>query len=119
MSQDAVNQGNAGRSTLDTDTLFSILSRERRRDALYCLQQYRNPMPLPDLAEEVARMEAETSTIAEISAEDVKSVYMTLYHTHVPKMADANVVEYDQDTDSVRLTYDFTAIDLEEFVSPP
>lgn len=76
-------------------------------------------MPLADLAEEVARMESDASTIADIPAEDVKSVYMALYHTHVPKMADANVVTYDQETDSVRLTYDFTAIDLEEFVSLP
>lgn len=116
MSQDAVNQTGRAEPPLDTDTLFSILSRERRRYALYCLQQYRNPISLADLADEVARLEYDERTVAEIPAEDVKTIYMTLYHNHVPMMADANVVTYDQDSDSVHLSHEFTAIDLEEHV---
>jgi hypothetical protein len=102
--------------SLETDTLFSILSRERRRYALYCLQRYRNPMTLADLADEVARLEYDEESVAEISGEDIKSIYLNLYHSHIPKMADAGVVEYDQTDDMVRLNYEFTAFDLEEYV---
>lgn len=113
MSQESVNQKEADVSSLATDTLYSILSHERRRYALYCLQEYRNPLALADLAEEVALLEYDTPRITEIDAEGVKSVYMSLYHTHLPKMAAANVLEYDQETDSVQLTSELPAIELE------
>lgn len=76
-------------------------------------------MALADLSEEVAQLEDKKSTLTEIPAEDVQVVYMSLYHTHLPKMAEANVVEYDQDSDSVRLTNDFPQIELEEFIQAP
>lgn len=103
-------------SPLNIDTLFSILSRERRRYALYCLQQYQNPMALADLADEVARFEHDEQRVAEIPAEDVKSVYMTLYHTHLPKMEDAGIIEYDQNTDSVQLRDEFSGIQFKKFI---
>jgi hypothetical protein len=31
----------------------------------------------------------------------VKLVYLSLYHSHVPKLAEANVVEYSQESDLV------------------
>lgn len=85
------------------DTYFKILSNQRRRQVLDCLQEYRNPMALSDLADEVAVREYETR-ITEIPAEKVKEIYISLYHVHIPKMADAGLVEYDQDTDLVALS---------------
>ncbi|NHN46002.1 DUF247 domain-containing protein [Halostella sp. JP-L12] len=107
---------NVADGAVETDALFEVLSRERRRYALYCLQRYRNPMALADLADEVARMEHDARSVAAVPEEEVKSVYMNLYHTHVPKMADAGVAEYDQDGDAVRLTHEFSTLDLEAFV---
>ena len=112
MSQKARNVADGA---VETDALFEVLSRERRRYALYCLQRYRNPMTLADLADEVALLERGERSLADVPEEKVKSVYMSLYHSHVPKMADEGVVEYDQDEDAVRLTYEFTTLDLEEF----
>lgn len=116
MSQEMTSEAGDFEQAVDTNTLFSILSSERRRYALYCLQQYRNPMTLADLADEVARLETGEETVAAIPAEDVKTVYMMLYHTHIPKLADANIVDYDQDTDTVRLNYEFATLDLEDLV---
>lgn len=116
MSQDVVNVEDAGRASPGTDAIFSILSDERRRYALYCLQEHRQPMALADLADEVARLEYDERSLATIPAEDVKRVYMSLYHNHVPKMADANVLEYDQDSDAIRLTHEITVVDLEDVI---
>jgi len=44
-----VTGGPRGTGPLETAVLFSILSHERRRYALYCLQQCRNPMTLDEL----------------------------------------------------------------------
>ncbi|ADB59993.1 hypothetical protein Htur_1101 [Haloterrigena turkmenica DSM 5511] len=84
------------------NTVFEILSHQRRRYALECLREYENPLPLADLADEVAVREYDAS-LPEISAETVKRVYLSLYHTHVPKLAAAEYVRYSQDRDTVTL----------------
>lgn len=114
MSQEMTPEAGGDGEAVDAEVLFSILSSERRRYALSCLQRYRNPMALADLAEEVALLESDKATVAEIPAEDVKTVYMMLYHTHIPKLVDADVVDYDQATDSVRLTADLDSLDLDD-----
>jgi len=81
------------------DRVIRLLADERRRYALRCLLKH-DALPLADLADEVAVRERD-EPIGEISAEEVKHVYMSLYHTHVPKLAQAGVVTYDQDADAV------------------
>lgn len=81
------------------DRVIRLLADERRRFALRCLLEH-DALPLADLADEVAVRER-GEPIGEIPAEDVKNVYMSLYHSHVPKLVEADVVAYDQDTDAV------------------
>lgn len=85
------------------DVLFDVLADQRRRYTLECLREFRTPMALSDLADEVASREQERP-VPDIPAEEVKQVYMSLYHVHIPKMADANIVEYTQEQDMVVLT---------------
>lgn len=89
--------------TLSEDRVFEALSRQRRRFALHCLQKYEDPMALADMADEIAVWENDTD-IVDISAEEVKRVYISLYHTHIPKLADAGIVEYSQEQDMVALS---------------
>ena len=59
--------------------------------------------PTPDeLAERVA---AEENGVPreELSSAQRKRVYVSLYQTHVPKMEDAGLVDYDQETSMVSL----------------
>ncbi|RRJ32490.1 DUF7344 domain-containing protein [Halocatena pleomorpha] len=74
----------------------------RRHCALHCLHQFEDPLALADLAEEVAVREHDAS-IAEISAEEVKRVYMSLYHDHISELEDKSVIHYNQDRDVVAL----------------
>lgn len=90
-------------SQQDNETLnamYEILTEQRRRHAIECLLEHDTPLTLPDLADEIAVKENGTP-ISEVPAEEVKDVYLSLYHTHVPKLADANVIRYDQDNDTV------------------
>ncbi|QSW98323.1 DUF7344 domain-containing protein [Haloterrigena alkaliphila] len=83
-------------------TVFEMLSHRRRRYALECLREYENPLPLADLADEVAVREHD-APITEIPPEEVRRIYLTLYHTHVPKLAAAEYVDYSQERDTVTL----------------
>lgn len=92
---------------LDGDSLtvserYEILADEDRRYALYCLEKYGETLALADLADEVARLKHDRP-LPEIDPEVVKRVYLRLYHSHVPKLTDAGIVEYDQERDLVRL----------------
>lgn len=87
------------------DTVFTVLSDQRRRYILDCLDEYDTPMALNDLAEEVAVREYD-SPITEISVTQVKEVSISLHHVHVPRMEDAGLVEYERDDNLVALSED-------------
>lgn len=115
--------GNEGRSTEEdsgadsgaisasTDRIFEILSDAERRHALRCLETCQNPVALADLADTVACRKYD-EPLSEISPEDVKRVYMQLYYSHVPKLEEAGLVEYDRAANVV--SYErYPAVDAE------
>lgn len=77
------------------DAILHLLAHSRRRDLLTCLQQHDDPLPLADVADELAVGEHGTD-LELIPAEEVKRIYMTLYHTHIPKLVSHGVVQYNQ-----------------------
>lgn len=83
------------------DIIYGLLADERRRCALVYLQKHRS-IGLPDLAEEVACQENDAS-ITDLTEEEIKRVYMEFWHVHIPKLVDADIVEYDQERDRVTL----------------
>lgn len=94
-----------------------LLAHERRRLALAVLQAFDEAITLADLAEEVAIRERD-APITDVSGETVADVYHSLYHTHVPALADADVVAYDQDADMVQAVVEVefdagTSVDLD------
>jgi len=89
-----------GSSDLSTDTVFEVLAERRRRYLLGSLAEHGYSLTLADLADEVASREYDAH-ITEIPEDDVLEIYLSLYHQHVPKLADADVVAYDQDHDLV------------------
>lgn len=84
------------------DALFDLLSVFRRRVAYRTLLSH-GDLSLPDLADEVAVTECDRP-LPEIDPDDVLQIYLSLYHTHVPKLSSAGLVEYDQDGDFLALT---------------
>jgi DNA-binding transcriptional ArsR family regulator len=84
------------------DTVFDILSNARRRYVLYYLRKAEEPVELSDLARELAAWENETGP-EDLTDQQQKRVYVSLYQTHIQKLADAGMVDYDKDTGLVSL----------------
>lgn len=89
---------------LSQDLVFDLLSSPRRRYVLYYLQEHDDgPVDLRELSEQVAAWENDT-TVEDLTSQQRKRVYVSLYQTHIPKMAEADVIDYDQDSGTVTLT---------------
>jgi len=78
----------------------SVLDDRRRRYLLYCLGVATTPLCLPDVAHQVTVWEQEGW---DICPDDRLETYMSLYHDHVPALASADLVRYEQSEDVVAL----------------
>lgn len=95
---------------LTQDVVFDLLSSPRRRYVLYYLRETGESIELTDLAEQVAAWENET-TVEEITEQERKRVYVSLYQTHIPRLDEAGVIDYDRDSGSVALASEASEID--------
>ncbi|WP_321113007.1 DUF7344 domain-containing protein [Halorussus salinisoli] len=98
---DAFQNGRAVR-TPSFDTLFGLLAESRRRYALYALIGTQDGLAdVEALADEVAMWEARTEDerITDAARQEVAD---ELRETHLPKLAEADIVEFDARSDVVR-----------------
>ena len=79
---------------LDRGAVFTLLKNPRRRAVLRHLEDTPETT-LADLADRVAAEENDT-TPELLSSSDRKRVYISLYQSHLPKLAEFGVIEYDQ-----------------------
>ncbi len=88
---------------LSRDVVFQLLSSPRRRFVLYYLREHGGETELEDITRALAAWE--TGKPAEdLGDDDEKRVYVSLYQTHIPKLEENGIVEYDPDTTRVSLT---------------
>ncbi|MFD1596699.1 hypothetical protein ACFR97_14270 [Haloplanus litoreus] len=87
---------------LSKDTIFSMLSNQRRRYVLYHLGRTRETVSLRDLAERIAAWENDVP-ISELNYKQRKRVYTSLHQTHLPKLDEADIVDYDRDRGTITL----------------
>ena len=80
------------------DALFDALAHPHRRSALACLADRDDAVAVGDLAEAVQRIAAERPR----EHPSVDEVHLSLYHRHLPKLANAGLVEFDADGGRVR-----------------
>jgi DNA-binding transcriptional ArsR family regulator len=90
-------------SGLTQDQVFEVLKSPRRRYALYYLRREGGSAELSDLTDQVAAWENDT-TPPELSTEQRKRVYISLYQTHLPKLDDAGIVDYDEESGKITLS---------------
>lgn len=88
----------------ELDEVLHGLADEKRRYVIDCLQEH-HVVSLPDLAEYVAEKET-GDDIEAISAERVRDVYCSLYHTHIPTLEEGDLARYEQENDVVARTQD-------------
>lgn len=98
------SQGPQAGSSNHQEKIFEVLSNERRRYALaYLKQREDGSADLSTLATQVAAVENDVPA-DHVASGDRKSVYVGLRQTHLPKMDQYDIVEYDRDRGVVELT---------------
>jgi hypothetical protein len=90
---------------LTRDGIFHILQCRRRRLVLKYLCEYdgEEPIGMSDIAEHIAALEHDT-TVDGLRSQQRQRVYIPLYQSHLPKMDDAGIIEYNQDRGLVETT---------------
>lgn len=85
-----------------TNELFHVLADRRRRYVLHCLEESETPMALTDIVDELVHWENESLS----TAVDRERIHISLYHCHLPKLADLGLVSYDKDQKTVEVSED-------------
>lgn len=96
--------GDTSRPAPSREVMFDLLGNSRRRRVLRHLLDQRT-MTLTKLSARIAAWENDTA-VAELSSRQRKQVYSSLYQTHIPRLSEHGLIEYDADDRMVRLTGD-------------
>jgi hypothetical protein len=88
---------------LELDDAFNILSNSRRRYILYYLYTTDGPATIDELAGQIAAWE-NGIPVEELDDTARRRVYVSLYQTHLPKLDDFGIADYDRDGGQVELT---------------
>lgn len=87
---------------LSKDVIFNLLSVERRRLTLRYLRRNGPEASLSTLATRIAAHE-NAEPVDAVTSDQRKRVYIALYQSHLPKLDDAGVVDFDSRRGSVEL----------------
>lgn len=85
------------------DRVFDLLSEERRRYALYYLEEADGSVSIDELAEQIAQREVETERES-TPPEKFEQIEMELFHQDLPKAADTEYIRYNPEEGTVELT---------------
>jgi hypothetical protein len=89
---------------LSRTDVFEVLSNERRRCVLHYLKQKDDRrVELRELVDHVAAWETDTS-LENLDSEARKRVYTALRQNHLPKLDDADIIDYEHMRGEVELT---------------
>lgn len=91
-----------GEETITRDDVHHLLSNRRRRDVLRYLETVDSSTTVGDLAVHIAADENEIP-IPEVTSEQRKRVYISLYQAHLPKLDAEGVIDYDRDRGRIEL----------------
>lgn len=89
--------------SLAKDDIFHILQNERRRQVLRHLQGVDGTVEMREIAEKIAAWENDT-TVANLYSDQRQRVYIALYQSHLPKLDDLGVINYNQSRGTIEPT---------------
>jgi DNA-binding transcriptional ArsR family regulator len=79
----------------DPDDVFSAISNSRRRQVLLSLAQSDCTLAAGDLAVEIAAIECLVEP-SKVTSKQRTRIYVPLTQSHLPKLAEAGLIEYDE-----------------------
>ncbi|WP_266083210.1 DUF7344 domain-containing protein [Haladaptatus caseinilyticus] len=91
------------RAELSRDQVFELLNSMRRRYAVHYLRRENCRVDFADVTNHVAAWEYNTTPTALLS-EQRKRVYISLYQTHIPALANAGIIDYNPETGEIQPT---------------
>jgi len=96
---------------VSTDDLFDVLSNPRRRYAVHLLKHHEQNVALGTMATQIAAWENDID-IAEVNGTERKRVYTALQQSHLPKMDQLGVVNFNKRCGTVEPTPSLEEVDL-------
>ncbi|WP_142985850.1 DUF7344 domain-containing protein [Halorubrum cibi] len=101
---DIGSAGTAGSEGPTRDEIFDVLCNERRRYVLeYLRESPEDRLQLRDMVETIAAWEND-KRVVDVEYADRKRVYTALRQTHLPKLDETGVIEYDSRRGELRPT---------------
>lgn len=88
------------RDVLELDEVFTALGHPRRRYLLYTLVNEQDEEELSDIATKIVAWEMD-KPLTEVRDDERRRVHVSLYHSHVPKLADLGVLEYKEKEEEI------------------
>ena len=96
---------------LSFDSIFFTLSNSRRRSVIYCLKREDGPLDVSRLTTLITAMENDTPP-ENVTYRQRKRVYTSLHQSHLPKMDDLGIIEFDQRAGTVEPDNGLDEIDV-------
>ncbi len=104
ITQEQLSVGRPTTTHLDRNEIFDVLSNERRQCVLHYLKQNEDRrVELRELVDHVTAWENNTA-LSQIDSDERKRVYTALRQSHLPKLEDAGIVEYEHLRGEVEVT---------------
>ncbi|ADJ15164.1 DUF7344 domain-containing protein [Halalkalicoccus jeotgali] len=96
-AEDVPTETVAEQPSISKDDLFHLLQNARRRAVLryFAAHPGKEEFNMRAVAEAIAAWENET-TVEQLSSDQRQRVYIALYQSHLPKLDDYGVIEYNQ-----------------------
>lgn len=88
---------------LSQTEVFEILGNDRRRHALHYLLASEEGANIRELSRQLAAWENDIP-VEEVSSNERRRVYVSLHQTHLPRMDEAGVLNYESSGDTITLT---------------
>lgn len=85
------------------DEVFELFSSERRRFALYYLEEADGKVHVDELAEQIERWESDPESEGAVD-DRYDEMRISLEHTHLPKVREAEHVEYERENQQLRIS---------------
>ena len=101
--QRVVATADAEPPSISQDTAFELLSCRRRRYVIHSLKQRSGRVALRELVVQVAAWENDCPP-AEVTYDERMRVYTALRQSHLPKLDDGGIVEFDANRGTIELT---------------
>jgi hypothetical protein len=103
MKTESQAQEHSVSDSLSNDDLFHLLSNRRRRDVLRYLSAHEGRVDMRDIAERIAAWEHDIE-VQNLRSKQRQRVYIALYQSHLPKLSEFGVIEYDRSRGHVERT---------------